>query len=338
MKSLWNRRTFLKSLGTVPIAGPALSLSSRAESALPSWGSSPKSRVVVAQRQGILKPDNTLEPKLLNQLLDMSLCALGDRKVPGEVWRSLFSATDTVGIKINGLGGRMLSPHPELVYAIADRLAEAGVPRNRIFIWERSERELKAAGFDAAGSQGRAVILATDSRGVGYESQPEMSGTIGSCFSRIVSQACTALINVGVLKDHDLSGVSIGMKNLFGLIHNPNRYHFDVYKDPYLPDLCLHRYVKDKLRLTICDGFRGQYDGGPAFKPEKTWEFGRLLISTDVVAIDAVGARILEKKRQENGLKSFKQAGREPLYLQLAEEKRIGWADAARIEVKEVTV
>jgi uncharacterized protein (DUF362 family) len=111
-----------------------------------------------------------------------------------------------------------------------------------------------------------------------------------------------------------------------------------VNKDPYLPDLCLHPYVKEKHRLTICDGFRGQYDGGPAFKPEKAWEFGGLLVATDLVAMDAVGAQIIEQQRLKNKLPSLKDAGRDPLYIRLAEEKRIGRADSANIEIKEAII
>jgi len=128
----------------------------------------------------------------------------------------------------------------------------------------------------------------------------------------------------------------VAMKNLFGLIHNPNRYHFDVHKDPYLPDLCLHPYVKNKLRLNICDGFRGQYDGGPAYKPAAAWNYNGLLVSTDPVAMDTVAARILDAKRLEKGLPTFKEVDREPLYLQLAEEKRIGYTDPAKIDLKEL--
>ena len=330
-----SRRTFIATGGAALTAAPMLILPQKSI-AQGLFLSASKSRVVVARKAGVLQPPKQVDPASIRLLLDEASKALTGRPDPLALWRGLFTASDVVGIKVNTLGGRMLSPSPELVLAVAERLVQAGVPPNNILIWDRSERELKAAGFTPDVFTGKARVLATDTSGVGYEPQPEISGSIGSCFSRLISRYSTALINLGVLKDHDLSGVSVAMKNLFGLIHNPNRYHFDVYKDPYLPDLCLHPYVKNKLRLNLCDALLAQYDGGPAYKASSSWEFGGILLSTDPVAIDSVAARLLESKRREMKLPSFKEAEREPLYLALAEERKIGFADPSRIDLLEI--
>ncbi len=336
--SLASRRTILQTIGKTLACGPFIITSKAVCGAMETPGMRGKSRVIVARKEGVLLSNNQLDIKSMNQMLDRTAGVLGDSKDSLDIWRKLFKSSDIVGLKVNTLGGRMLSPHPELVYAIAERLAQVGVDPKRIIIWDRSERELQHSGFDANSAAERALVLATDSKGIGYEQEPEMSGSIGSCFSRIISKICTAMINVGVLKDHDLSGISVGMKNLFGLIHNPNRYHFDVHKDPYLPDLCLHPYVKDKLRLTICDGFRGQYNGGPAYKPGAVWNHDGILMSQDQVALDSVAADIIERERLKHNLLSFKAIDREPLYLQLAEEKRLGITDRSRIDIKEISI
>ena len=124
------------------------------------------------------------------------------------------------------------------------------------------------------------------------------SGAIGSCFSRIISTLCTALINIGMLKDHDLAGTSVAMKNHFGVIHNPNRYHIDINKESFIPDLCLHPYIKNKLRLTIADGLIAQFEGGPVYKSQRAWPYSGILISRDQVALDSIAADIIEKKRR----------------------------------------
>jgi len=335
--SLTSRRTILQTIGKTLAVGPFIITSKRTFGEKETPGIRGKSMVVLARKEGVLLSTNKLDIQPMNQLLDQASSVLVDSKDSLAIWRKLFKSTDIVGIKVNTLGGRMLSPHPELVYAIAERLAQIGVSPKRIIIWDRSERELQRAGFDAVSAAERALVLGTDSKGIGYEREPEMSGSIGSCFSRIISRICTAMINVGVLKDHDLSGISVGMKNLFGLIHNPNRYHFDVHKDPYLPDLCLHPYVKDKLRLTICDGFRGQYNGGPAYKPGAVWNYDGILMSEDQVALDSVAADIIEQERLKHNLLSFKAIDREPIYLQLAEEKKLGITDRSRIDIKEIS-
>jgi hypothetical protein len=75
--------------------------------------------------------------------------------------------------------------------------------------------------------------------------------------------ACSALISFGVVKDHDLSGVSAGIKNWYGVIHNPNKYHGSNC-NPYLADVVRHPFIASKLRLTLLDGVEGQCQGGPA--------------------------------------------------------------------------
>jgi uncharacterized protein (DUF362 family) len=168
--------------------------------------------------------------------------------------------------------------------------------------------------------------------GGGYEDTPEMSGRIGSCFSRFVSSLCTAHINVGVLKDHDFAGVSVGMKNFFGAIHNPNKYH-DHNCDPFVADVCAHPYIRKKLRLVVCDAIQAQYNGGPAFKPQWAWKYNGLLFSRDPVALDRIGALLIEDKRREAGMRTLEAAGREPKYIDTAEKLGLGVGDPAKIEV-----
>jgi uncharacterized protein (DUF362 family) len=279
--------------------------------------------------------------KQIADLLGEGVSALLDEKDRVAAWKRLFSPRDTVGIKVNVLGGKGLSPKPELAAAICEALQAAGVPADRIIVWDRFSHELRRAGFEIVTSGSRPRCFGTDSiRGGefgGYDAQPQISGTIGSCFSSIISTMCTAMINLGVLKDHDLSGISVGLKNLFGLIHNPNRYHFYVHSDPYLADLAAHPYVRGKLRLVIIDALVGQYNGGPAYKPQYTWPFDGLLIGTDVVAVDRMGCTIIEARRTEAGLPSLAEIDREPKYIQLAEEKGLGCSDPSKIDIIEVT-
>jgi uncharacterized protein (DUF362 family) len=230
---------------------------------------------------------------------------------------------------VNCLAGYGLSSHPELVAAIVDGLVSAGISREKIIVWDRAERELAAAGFKSASVNG-ARVVATDSRGVGYERDIEFSGEIGSCFSRILSQMCTAIINVPVLKDHDLSGVSLGMKNFYGAIHNPNKYH-DNNCNPYIADLCAHPLVAKKLRLTICDGLKGQYHGGPAFRPQWSWPAATLVVGTDPVAADRIGWDIIKQKRQEMGMSPLKEGGRAPDYIETASRRGLGVSQIEKI-------
>ncbi|MBM4079531.1 MAG: DUF362 domain-containing protein, partial [Planctomycetes bacterium] len=106
--------------------------------------------------------------------------------------------------------------------------------------------------------------------------------------------------------------------------------------DPYVADICAHPVIKDKLRLVVCDAIRAQYNGGPAYAPQWAWKHNGLLFSRDPVAIDRIGAQIIEEKRKASGMPPLKQAGREPKYIETAAKLGLGEGDPAKIEVIQV--
>jgi len=249
---------------------------------------------------------------------------------PGpEAANRLFRPDDTVGIKVNCLAGRSLSPRVELVEALVDLIASAGVDRRRIIVFERSSRELRRAGFTPSDGGGPYRCIGTDND---YESLPQDSGSIGSCFARLVATGCTALVSFGVVKDHDLSGVSAGMKNWYGVIHNPNKYH-DNGCDPYIVDIARHPYIRDKLRLTVLDGVIAQCHGGPAYRPGSTFELGLVAASTDPVAADLWAWQVIEAERARRGMPTLEAAGRPARYLATAAGHGLGVADPARLKL-----
>jgi len=48
-------------------------------------------------------------------------------------------------------------------------------------------------------------------------------GSVGSLLSTTLTRTCDAVVNLPVLKDHGIVGVTMALKNLFGAIHNPNK-------------------------------------------------------------------------------------------------------------------
>jgi len=275
--------------------------------------------VIIAQRSGAVKPEGTLDTKVISSMVSSSLCRLTGASVISDAWRNLFKPSEIVGIKVNAVGGPGICTHPSLVYVIARQLLNAGIPEHHIVIWDRLSNELERGGYTIQRSGSGIRCFGTDND---YERKIETAGSIGSCFSRIIA-SCDALINIPVLKDHDLSGVSLGLKNFYGAIHNPNKYH-DNHCDPFIADLNTHPYIKNKLRLTIIDGLRAQYNGGPACKQQWQWTFAGLILSRDPVAVDAIGTAIIEKKRQEQGLSSLADSNRPPLHIHTAALRGLG--------------
>lgn len=243
-------------------------------------------------------------------------------------FRSLFRPSDVVGIKVNCLAGRSLSSRIELVALLIDTLRAAGIPDRQILVWDRTDTDLQRAGYRLNRSSTGPRCYGTN---LEYEAEPASLGSVGSCYSKIVTSECTALISVPVLKDHDLAGVSGSLKNFYGAIHNPNKYH-DSNCDPYVADVSSHPAIRQKLRLVVFDALIAQCHGGPAFKPAFAQPFGGLIVSTDPVAADRIAWKLLEQMRKEKGLPTFTESKREPVWIATAERAGLGVGDLRRIE------
>lgn len=289
-----------------------------------------RARVVIARDEVLTRGRVDEHRELLRKLLDASVQKLTGKPDARAAWRSLFRPTERVGLKVNTLG---FSTHPAVTESIVAGLREAGIPAGNIVIWDRFDVELARAGYRISRGPGGVRCLGTDAEqiGSGYQTDVQTSGRIGSCFSRILAEQIDALVSVPVLKDHNLAGVSLGMKNFFGAIHNPNKYH-DNNCDPYIVDVVSHRYIRPRWRLTVLDGTRAQYNAGPAVHPAFAWEFGGLLVGTDFVAVDAVGADLLDRQRRAKGLKSLSEDGRPPRHIATAAQRGLGVADLSRID------
>jgi uncharacterized protein (DUF362 family) len=264
--------------------------------------------------------DRAHDPAAARQAVGAALAACTGLATAAAAVGALFVPEDTVGIKLNCLGGRGLSPRTELVEAFAVLLRERGIPPHRIIAFDRSSRELARAGFTVRREGGEWLCYGIDND---YDREPSTSGGIGSCFARLVSTTCTALVSFGVVKDHDLAGVSGGLKNLYGLIHNPNKYH-DGNCDPYVADVLNHSFVRGKLRLTVLDGVTAQCHGGPAYRPDAVWPLGIVAASTDPLAADAWAWKVIDAERAHRGLPSLEAAKRPPRFLATAERYGLG--------------
>jgi len=272
-------------------------------------------------------------PARVRELLDEAAKALGLRDTPADAWARWFKPADVVGIKVNCLG---YPTRPVVALALAEALGGIGLAPDKVIIWDRTVRELKGAGYaiQAAGRGPRCFgtdALADRGNG-GYSADVYTSGAIGSLYSRILVEETGALVTASVLKDHNLAGLTCALKNFYGVIHNPNKYH-DNGCDPFIADVAAHPLVRNRLRLAVCDALRPQYHGGPSHRPQWQWPYGGLLLSTDAVALDRVALEVLAMKRRAAGQKSLEDEKRPVRYLASAQQRGLGTADLDRIEV-----
>jgi uncharacterized protein (DUF362 family) len=286
--------------------------------------------VVRVAHPGVVDASGRADAAIALDMVDAAMARLTGKGDRAAAWASLFSRDDVVAIKVNGLAAPALSSHPEIVRAIVAGLRAAGLPDDNIIIYDRLTRELERGGFTPNTGRG---VRCYGSDVSGYDAAPTEAGSVGSCLSRIVSESCTAIINVPVVKDHDVAGVSIALKNHFGSINNPNKQH-ENRCSPQVADVNLFAPIRAKQRLIIADAFTITYDGGPAYKPKTSARYNSILAARDPVALDAVGLEIIEELRRRAGLSTLAAEGRAPKYIAVAADAdhKLGVADLSRIQ------
>ncbi len=333
-----SRREFLKEAATgavligsqTPLALAGL-LDARAEAG--------KSRVVIARDAALHGAGGQLDPQRVGALLDRAIASYTGIHEPVAAWKRIVAQGHAegkvVGLKTNGLGGKGISTHAVLVFAIADRLQRAGVKPGNILIWDRNARDLQACGFTISTDPSRIRCFGSDV--AGFADTVETFGASHARFSKILAHECALVINVPILKDHSMSGVTFALKNMFGVVERPQDLHAGGC-NPGIADLNAMSVIRQKFGLTIGDAMTSVYDGGPGFHPERLWQPNSLIVGEDRVAIDHVAWGILEKKRAEAGLPTFTAAGRPPRYIATAADAahRLGTNDPNRIHVLEV--
>lgn len=324
-----NRRDFLKTCA-------ASAVFAGGTHGLPSFFSArEKTKVVIARDPLLRGAGSSLDSGRLLNMLDRAMRALFSADSPPEAWKKLVRPGEVVGLKVNGLAGRGISTNVLLIQLVCQRLQDAGIPQKNIIIWDRLNEDLESAGFRISTRPDHLRCFGNET--LGYEEDLSIYGSVGSCVSKTLTQVCDAVINLPVLKDHSIAGVTLALKNMFGAIHNPNKYHLTV-GDPYVADVNVLPPIRQKVRLHICDATTAQYEGGPSYMPQWTWPCNALLISRDPVALDYTGWQILEQKRAEHGLKSLRELNRAPNYIATAADSnhRLGTNDPGQIEQTEV--
>ena len=328
------RRSFLQQTFMLGSTLAALKVGDGSALALPSGSvDAARSRVVIARDAKVRSAASGFDSAPVARLLDRAMQAAFDCDSPVEPWKKVVRPGEVVGLKVNCLGGRGNATRPELVEAITERLRQAGI--TEIVIWDRQNSDLERANYKLAEHGSGLRCFGNDA--LGFENDLSTFGKAGSLLCRTLTQVCDAVINLPVLKDHGIAGVTLALKSMFGAIHNPNKYHSDA-GNPYVADVFALAPIRQKARLHICDGLNAQYEGGPSFMPQWMWPYNGLLVSRDPVALDYVGWKIIAKKRAEVGMKPFAELKREPVYIATAAdaEHRLGTCDPKRIEQVEI--
>ena len=289
---------------------------------------------------------NTLQPNMLwpteeaaRVMLARLMSEFTGEQDLGKAFAKFVHPSDKVAIKVNGIAaqkGATMGSNKELVLEIIKGVLAAGVPASQIHVFEQYPSFL-------AGTRINPKVLPAGVTCSTHNTQdavmPEFRvAGITTRFCRQLTD-CTAVISVPLIKDHGITGYTGALKNMtHGCVLNPQAFHV-IGGGPVIPLLYGQDAIKSRVRLQITDGYKLIYNGGPLDKDKNARiPHEALYISTDPVAMDVVGWRLLEKIRADKGLPSFKKAKREPYYINVAGDMGLGIADMNRITLREVSM
>jgi hypothetical protein len=281
--------------------------------------------------------DNNINQDVLRGMLVKSLRALTGARNDAAAWDKLFRSYNKaqgrgnkgyapgqlIAVKINLNNSKAVEDvdndkdaPPPMIRALIEQLVNAArVPQKQIVIYDASRvipnrvydplhKEFPEVRFmDRTGANGReAPQWVADA--ITYTS-PDVK--LGNALPRDVVDA-TYLINLALLKGHEISGVTLCAKNHFGTIQYPSRGHADVANESAHPigsysafvDLMGSPNLGGKTMLYILDGLYGTYTNVGQVTEKDRWTnlfhnewSASLFLSQDPVAIDSVGLDFL---------------------------------------------
>jgi hypothetical protein len=148
-----------------------------------------------------------------------------------------------------------------------------------------------------------------------------------------VFQNATALINVRPMRTHAWSGVGSCIKNYIMFAETPSAYHDDSCAG--LAALHELPFVKGKTRLHLLVMFKPLFHHRTAqdASEEYMWKYSGLIAGFDPVAVDSVGLRIIQSKRNAF-FQEDKPLNPPAKHIELADTRyHLGTADPAKIEL-----
>ena len=246
--------------------------------------------VVLADRRTGVPADPTLPEIVVVQGESPSVLARRALDELGGI-RRFVARGDVVVVKPNIGWDRApeqgANTNPELVAALVTLCREAGA--RKVIVTDVSCNEARVcfehSGIAAAAREAGADVVLPEERRF---REVNLGGDVLTTWP-VLEPLLTAdkVINVPIAKHHSLTGCTLGMKNLYGIIGGQrSRLHQRIHDS--LADLLAFA----RPTLTVLDAYRVMMRGGPTGGSLGDVEFRKTLVAgTDPVAIDAYAAK-----------------------------------------------
>lgn len=215
---------------------------------------------------------------------------------------------------------RGANTHPELIGRVVELCYAAGAKSVSIFdnTCDQWQRTYANSGIEAVARKTGATMI--NGKDESLYRDVKIPGGVKLTEVKVHSLVLDSdvFINVPVLKHHSGSLMTACMKNLMGIIWDRRFYHrTDLHQ-------CIAEILKlKKPDLNILDAYHPMIRNGPRGKSaEDCVTMKTLLASTDIVAIDAAGAKLLEHKPAD------------VRHVALAAEMKFGTMDLEQVDIR----
>jgi len=304
-------------------------------------------RITKAQAKGdfksIMQP-NLLWPKeeIAERLLERAMMDFTGAPNLVEAMKKFIHKDDIVAIKPNGIAGQKghtMAVNFELIKPVVEAVLKIGVPAENITVYEQYPGFLIGTRVNVRDWQLPEGVKTGTHNNNNHPMKPiQIFQGISTRYCRFFTEA-TAVIDMTQIKDHSICGYTGTMKNItHGNIDNPHAHH-GHQASPQIAMLYNHPIVTSRVRLHITDAFKIMYDRGPLDKDPRTRiPHGAVYVSTDPVAMDTMGWKIVDDERKNRNIPNLKDSRREPRYIRNASEFGLGVHDMNHIRMTSATI
>jgi uncharacterized protein (DUF362 family) len=183
--------------------------------------------------------------------------------------------------------------------------------------WKRSYSD---SGIESAVKDAGGKIVSGASEGYYHDVEVKAGSTLKNAKVHELILNSDIFINVPILKHHGSAGITIGMKNLMGIVWDRGFWHQNG----------LHQCIADfasyrKPTLTIVDAYNVMKRNGPrGVSKEDVITMKSLLISRDIVAIDAAAAKLFGTEPEKVD------------HIRIANEMKLGVMDLNKLSINRI--
>lgn len=210
--------------------------------------------------------------------------------------------------------------NPDLVFYLIKMCYSAGA--KEVVIYEHTCDNytscFQMSGIKEAVERAGAKLFSADSEGYYTSLEVPKGKTLKKVDIVKYIKKADSFINVPVAKNHSAAVLTLGMKNMMGLIYDRGKWHSKGL------DQCIADFMTEvKPHITIIDATRILTSGGPK-GPGKVSKLDKLIVSTDFVAADSFAATLFGKK------------GINIPHIRIAYSMGLGQADPDKMLIKKV--